>query len=151
MAFAEWKMPAIVRLVLGLSLLAVGMESHAEIYKVIGVDGKVSYTDKEPPPTEKAEKLRLQTYGGAPVVTSSQGSVKRVTILSTQWCGVCTRAKAYMKSRNIDFEEWDVDKSDYARAKMNELGAKGVPVILVGKRKMTGFSEEGLEDMLKTR
>lgn len=132
-----------------LLLLSLGTALHAEVYKIIGADGRVSYTDKEPAPAEKSEKLKLQVYGGAPSVTPSKGSVKRVTILSAQWCGVCTRAKAYMKSRNIDFEEWDVDKSDYARAKMNELGAKGVPVILVGSRKMTGFSESGLEEMLK--
>jgi len=85
-----------------------------------------------------------------PSVSSMKDTVKRVTILSAQWCGQCTRAKAYMAKRKIDFEEWDVDKSDYARAKMNELGAKGVPVILVGKQKMVGFSEEGLEELLKS-
>jgi glutaredoxin len=132
-----------------LAFLAFATAAHAVVYKVIGADGRVSYTDKEPSPAEKSEKLKLQTYTGAPSVSSTKDAVKRVTILSAQWCGVCTRAKAYMKSRKIDFEEWDVDKSDYARAKMNDLGAKGVPVILVGSRKMVGFSEAGLEDMLK--
>lgn len=150
MASTERKSFGPARFALGLSLLFFGMGAHAEVYKVVGADGRVSYTDKEPTPAEKSEKLKLQTYRGAPSVSSTNDAVKRVTILSAQWCGVCTRAKAYMKSRNIDFEEWDVDKSDYARAKMNELGAKGVPVILVGKRKMTGFSEEGLEELLKS-
>ena len=134
-----------------LLLLFFDVEAHAVVYKIIGADGRVSYTDKEPPPTEKTEKLKLQTYTGTPSVSSLKDAVKRVTILSAQWCGVCTRAKAYMTKRKIDFEEWDIDKSDYARAKMNELGAKGVPVILVGKQKMVGFSEDGLEDLLKAR
>ena len=32
---------------------------------------------------------------------------------------------------------------------MNQLSAKGVPVILVGKQKMVGFSAETLEGMIK--
>ncbi|HAH07859.1 MAG TPA: hypothetical protein DCM05_15270 [Elusimicrobia bacterium] len=124
--------------------------AQAEIYKVVGADGKVSYTDKEPQPNSgKTEKLKVQTYSGTPAVSAYSGSVKKVTILSAQWCGVCTRAKAYMKDHKIAFEEWDIDKSEYARSKMNELGAKGVPVILVGKQKMVGFSAETLEEMIK--
>lgn len=152
MASTKRKMSGPAHFAVGLLLLALGMEAHAVVYKIVGADGRVSYTDKEPEATstEKTEKLKLQTYTGAPSVSSMKDAVKRVTILSAQWCGQCTRAKAYMKSRKIDFEEWDVDKSDYARAKMNELGAKGVPVILVGKQKMVGFSEDGLEDLLKS-
>jgi len=124
--------------------------AQAEIYKVTGADGKVSYTDQAPrSATGKTENLKIQTYSGAPSVSSLNGSVKKVIMLSAQWCGVCRQAKAYMSSRKIAFEEWDIDQSDYARSKMRELGAKGVPVILVGKQKMVGFSPEGLDDMLQ--
>lgn len=150
MAVPGWKKSVPARFALGLLFLSLGMEAHAEVYKVIGADGRVTYTDKEPSPAEKTEKLKLQTYTGTPSVSSMKDAVKRVTILSAQWCGQCARAKAYMKSRKIDFEEWDIDKSNYARAKMNELGAKGVPVILVGKQKMVGFSEGGFDDLLKS-
>lgn len=124
---------------------------HAAIFKVVGADGKVSYTDKDPQAaTGKIEKLKMQTYSGAPSVSSYNGSVRKVTLLSAPWCGVCRQAKAYMNSRKIAFEEWDIDRSEYARSKMQELGAKGVPVILMGKQKMIGFSPAGLDDMLKT-
>ena len=125
-------------------------QAQAEIYKIIGADGKVSYADKaSQSATAKTEKLNFQTYSGAPSVSSYNGSVGKVTLLSAQWCGVCRQAKAYMNSRKVAFEEWDIDQSDYARSKMRELGAKGVPVILVGKQKMVGFSPEGLDDMLQ--
>lgn len=132
-------------------ILALGTsQALADIYKVVGPDGKITYTDKEPQASGgKSEKLNIQTYSGAPSVSNLANPVKRVTILSAQWCGVCTKAKNYMKGRNIAFEEWDIDKSDFARAKMNELGAKGVPVILVGNQKMVGFSESRLDSMLK--
>ena len=59
---------------------------------------------------------------------------------STAWCGVCKRAKAYFDDQDIAFDELDVEsdaqgKQDYAR-----LGRRGVPIILVGDRRMDGFS-----------
>lgn len=140
------KRPALLLLALAFCAQPV----QAEIYKVIGADGKVSYTDKDPQSaTAKTEKLKIQTYAGAPSVSSYNGSVRKVTMLSAQWCGVCRQARAYMVSRKITFEEWDIDQSEFARSKMREVGAKGVPVILVGKQKMVGFSPEGLDDMLQ--
>jgi glutaredoxin len=125
-------------------------KTQAEIYKIVGTDGKVSYADKpSQSATAKTEKPKIQTYSGAPSVSTYNGSVGKVTLLSAQWCGVCRQAKVYMKSRKIAFEEWDIDQSDYARSKMRELGATGVPVILVGKQKMVGFSPEGLDDMVQ--
>lgn len=123
--------------------------AQAEIYKVIGADGRVSYTDKNPQSAAKTEKLNIQAYSGAPSASSPNASARKVTLLSAQWCGACRQAKAYMNSRKIAFEEWDIDRSDYARAKMRELGANGVPVILVGKQAMVGFSAERLDAMLK--
>lgn len=140
------KLPLLLLLFLALS----APQAQAEIYKVISADGKVTYADKpSQSATAKTEKLKILTYSGAPSVSSYNGSVKKVTLLSAQWCGVCRQAKAYMNSRKIAFEEWDIDQSDYARNKMKELGAKGVPVILVGTQKMVGFSPEGLDDMLQ--
>lgn len=141
-------MPRLAFLLLALSLCA--LPAQAEIYKVVGADGKVSYTDQ--PPQDKAarsEALKIQTYAGPPAVSAYGGSVRKVTLLSAQWCGACKSAKAYMVGRKIAFEEWDIDRSEFARAKMREVGAKGVPVILVGKQKMVGFSPEGLENMLQ--
>jgi len=130
----------------------VSFHTQADIFKVIGPDGKVSYTDTEPKAasTGKTERLKIQTYSGAPAVSSINGMAKRVTIFSAQWCGVCREAKSYMKTHNIAFEEWDIDKSEYAKSKLNEFKASGIPVILVGNQKMIGFSPEAFEAMRKT-
>lgn len=129
-----------------LTLAVFGLEAQAEIYKIIGPDGKVSYSDKEPQ-SEKAEKLKIQTYSGTPSVSSLNTAFKRVTLFSAQWCGACRKAKAYMASHKIAFDEWDIDTSSYAQAKMKEFGAKSIPVILVGDQKMIGFTPEKFEAM----
>lgn len=128
----------------------IAQQAQAEIFKIIGADGKVSYSDQPPQSASaKTEKLNIQTFSGTPAVSAYNGSAGKVMLLSAQWCGVCKQAKAYLNSRKIAHEEWDIDQSDFARAKMKEVGAKGVPVILVGKQKMVGFSPEGLDAMLK--
>jgi hypothetical protein len=38
------------------------------------------------------------------------------------------------------FSEYDVDKSSKGKRDFKKLGGKGVPVILVGKQRMNGFS-----------
>ena len=41
--------------------------------------------------------------------------------------------------------EYDIEKSSKGKRLYQDLGATGVPVILVGKQRMNGFSEAGFE------
>jgi glutaredoxin len=75
--------------------------------------------------------------------------VNQVTILTTAWCGVCRRAKAWLAAKGVAYTEFDVEKSDAGRTEYRRLGGTGVPIILVGKERMNGFSPERLEQMLK--
>ncbi|MBS4095439.1 MAG: glutaredoxin family protein [Sulfuricella sp.] len=141
----------LIYLVLALSAGVSSALAGSGIYKVVGPDGRISFTDKPPDAAsgQKAEALKITTWSGAPATGNNGESVKRVTLISAQWCGQCTKAKAYMKSKGIVFDEWDIDVSDFARGKMKALKAKGVPVILYQSRHMVGFSPESFEKLLK--
>jgi len=43
----------------------------------------------------------------------------------------------------------DIEKDKQARARYNKMGATGVPVILYGKKRMSGFSEKGFKRIYK--
>ena len=58
---------------------------------------------------------------------------------------MCKKARRYFNDNNISFTEYDIDKDPKAQARFDALEGKGVPVILVGKRRMNGFSVEGFE------
>ena len=47
-------------------------------------------------------------------------------------CNYCTKAKDYLRSRNIEFEEIDLSKKENreARAYYRSLGVKSIPVIV---------------------
>jgi len=72
---------------------------------------------------------------------------KRVLMYSAAWCGVCKRAKRYFSNKKIPYQEKDIDKSRQARQAFIKLGGKGVPLILVGKRQLSGFSPASFEQL----
>jgi glutaredoxin len=55
----------------------------------------------------------------------------------------------YLTRRGVRFTERDVEQSDAAKADYRKLGARGVPVILVGSQRMDGYDEARLAAMLK--
>ena len=71
-----------------------------------------------------------------------------VKMYATSWCPYCAKARAYFARRNIAYVEVDIEKSREGRVEYDKLGARGVPVILVGAQRMNGFSEARLSQLL---
>ena len=64
----------------------------------------------------------------------------KVVLYSTTWCGYCKKARDYFLDQGIAFSEYDVEKSTRGRRDYARLGGKSVPIILVGKTRINGFS-----------
>ncbi len=75
------------------------------------------------------------------------GQAKKIIMYSTESCGYCKKAKAYFEINNISFTERDINKSASAKRQWKKLNGTGVPFILVGKRKMRGFSVSLFENI----
>jgi glutaredoxin len=118
--------------------LLLAWPASAGVYKWTDAQGRIHYSDS-PPPAAKTTQLRLQTYTGPVEVSRAVGTDSGVTIYTTEWCGVCQRAKAFFKQNGVPFREWDVEKTEYGAIKFKQLGGSGVPVITVGAEKMMGF------------
>jgi glutaredoxin len=74
-----------------------------------------------------------------------RGNVQ-ITMYSTDWCGVCQRARAYMRDKRIPFREFDIDLDEQARVRAHALNPKGsVPTITIDKELLIGFSPDSLE------
>jgi glutaredoxin len=118
----------------------------AEIYRWTDAKGKVHFSDKPSAKHKsKSVELRINTYESVSYETSSLDTGKKVIMYSATWCGVCQKAKRYFQANRIPFKEYDIDKSSSAKRAFRKLGGKGVPVILVGKQRMNGFSQAGFE------
>lgn len=122
----------------------------ADIYKWRDADGKVHMSDR-PPEQGEAERLNIRTYTGTEISTAGNRSSKSVVMLSASWCGVCKQARAWMIANSVPFTELDVEKSETGKVEFRRLDGKGVPIILVGDRRMNGFSAERLKGMLESQ
>lgn len=66
-----------------------------------------------------------------------------VIMYGTDWCPYCKKARTYFKSNGINFIEYDIEKNDFAKRMYDLLGGKGVPLILVHGKKLSGFDAQG--------
>lgn len=56
----------------------------------------------------------------------------RIVVYSSDWCPYCTRAKALLASKGVDFEEIRVDGQPQLRAEMTKkAGRTSVPQIWI--------------------
>jgi glutaredoxin len=129
-----------------LLLMFMAAPAWAGVYKWTDAQGRIQYSDV-PPTAAKSTTIKLQSYSGPVQVSRGFEGGSGVTLYTTEWCGVCKRAKAFLKQNNIPFSEWDVEKSDYGAGKFRQLGGKGVPLITVGAQKMLGFDASRLLEL----
>ena len=66
----------------------------------------------------------------------------RIRMYTTRWCGYCTRAKALLESKGIEFEEISLDTDPTFRQKLFDLtGGWTVPQILIDEEPIGGYTE----------
>lgn len=123
----------------------------ADVYKWTDADGRVHFGDR-PPAGLSIQEIRIRSFDGPAEVTGGTGGSivdRGVTVFSTVRCGVCLQAKKHLKARGVSFTEYDIEKNNYGKVEFKRLGGRGVPLILVGAQRMSGFSSDGLDNMLK--
>lgn len=72
----------------------------------------------------------------------------RVIVYGTETCPYCMKTRAYLKERHIPFVDIDIAKSEKGKHDYAQLGGKGVPLILIGNRQMTGFNRVEIDHAL---
>ena len=126
----------------------------AEVFKWTDESGRTHYSDKvkDNQPVESI-KAEVNIYTDKPInytfASSSSGKGKKVIMYSTSWCGYCAQARKYFKKKNIPYIDYDIEKNQRAKRKYDALGGVGVPLILVGKKSITGFSIPAFNDIYK--
>lgn len=130
---------------------------NADMYKWVDANGKTHYSDRPPADNVQQKDISTETYSSVEVrpidpsvfefVLTDDSGNKKVVMYSAEWCGVCKIAKQYFNNNDIAFRELDIDKSEKARRDYDKMKATGVPVILVGKQRMNGFSAANFEKM----
>lgn len=76
------------------------------------------------------------------------GASQQVIVYGNSTCHYCKNAREFLRAKNIDFSDRNIEESKDAAAQFKELGGDSVPLIIVGSEKITGFHEKELLEML---
>lgn len=72
-----------------------------------------------------------------------------VIMYSTRWCPYCKKAREYFKRHQFSYVEFDIEASTTNLESFRALNGNGVPLILVGERRMQGFTPQSFEALLR--
>jgi len=160
-------MRRMVRFAILLLWSAPALTAHGAqtLYKSIGPDGRIVYSDRPPAegrlektmafenlpssplPSAYVEQLRKMGSPPAPAAMPTSG----VVLYSAAWCGFCKKAKAYMAGKGIQYREFDVNTKDGMAAFARAGGGKGVPLLLVDGQRVQGFSLAAYDGLFTNR
>jgi glutaredoxin len=79
----------------------------------------------------------------------SKPKAPRVQLLSASGCAHCARTRALLRAQGVPYQELDVGRSAAGAARFRRLGARGVPVLLIGSRRIDGFQPEAIRRALR--
>jgi len=145
-----------------MALLIPCFVQATDIHKWRDADGKIHFGDKPPADvrteliTVKPNVYETPSIEALSAIFSQDNKRKdrknknrKVILYSTTWCGYCKKARNYFAANNIPYTEYDIENSEKGKRDYKKLGAKGVPVILVGKKRLNGFSEAAFKRIYK--
>lgn len=77
-----------------------------------------------------------------------QNSSKDVVIYTTPTCGYCHRAKAFLAKHGVKYTEYDIKASAKALKNFRSLNGRGVPLIMIGDKRIAGFNKPAIKKAL---
>ena len=74
-----------------------------------------------------------------------------VIMLGAWWCSYCYKAKKYFQKNNIHYCEYDMESTLEGKRLYEKHGAGAIPILLIGKYQLNGFSERQIEAALAAK
>lgn len=139
--------PSLRALLFAAACLAAG-PSFA-LYKVVGPDGKVTYTDRPPSPTAgRASPINARTGASEPATVlplelrqaASRYPVTLYTVPSE--CEPCDEARDLLRKRGVPFAERQVVTAEDGAAFVKLTGGRETPVLAIGAQQLKGLSPQ---------
>ena len=137
-----------------ITLLFSGACCGADIHQWRDRDGGRHFGDRPPAGAQSSTVMvepNVYAGTGADGRATTSRQAHTVVLYSTAWCGYCRKARNYFRTNNIEFAEYDVEKTLKGKRDYKRLGARGVPIILVGKKRLNGFSRAAFENLYRAR
>lgn len=138
--------------VLGVIALAAALASPLaqaqQVYRIVGPDGKVTFSDRQPLTASDAKISETAAKGtggagaaGLPFELRQAAQKYPVLLYTGDNCGPCGTARSLLSNRGIPFNEKTVTTSQDAEALKRLSGETSLPFLTIGSQQLKGFSD----------
>lgn len=133
-----------------LAAASFGDASAQQIFRIVGPDGRVTFSDKAPTdPGSKAAPAKVVSFSpdggsglaGLPFELRQAASRYPVTLYSSPGCQTCAQGRQFLVARGIPFSERVVASKEDGEALMRLAGTQAVPLMTIGSQQLKGWSE----------
>lgn len=118
--------------------------ASAQLYKWVGADGKVTYSDIPPPAGAKqlTTKASGGESGGVPLPEDLAAAVSKnpVTLYTSATCAPCNEGRTLLKQLGIPFSEKTVSTNEDVDKLKKVSGESQLPLLVVSNSKFRGFN-----------
>lgn len=142
----------ICRLALACALAGLGVTAlqAQTVYRIVGPDGRVTFSDK--PSVSAAPFTKVSAPETATAAPSASGvalpfELRRVvnlfpvTLYTANNCAPCEQGRALLRKRGVPFTEKTITSADDAQALQSISGNTSLPFLTIGSQQIQGFSE----------
>lgn len=71
-----------------------------------------------------------------------------VIMLGAWWCPYCLQARKYLQRNNINYCEYDMERSEEGKNLYKKVNGQAIPILLIGDYQLSGFDEGSIEKAL---
>lgn len=133
--------------------LAAGLHASAasaqQVFRIVGPDGRVTFSDQPPPASSNARVTAAATDNSARAAASSAlpfelrkvAGQYPVTLYTGDNCGPCGSARSMLTTRGVPFAEKTVTTNEDAQALQRLSGESVLPFATIGSQQLKGFSD----------
>jgi hypothetical protein len=124
-----------------------------QMYRSVGPDGKVTFSDQPPPTTGNAKVTAARSgrfSGDGPAGNTTIPAELRpvatrypVTLYTSKTCGApCDSGRNLLSARGVPFSEKTVDANDDIESLRRLMGEASLPSVTIGSQQLKGFSDQ---------
>jgi len=117
-------------------------------YKVVGPDGRVTYTDTPPPQssgskvTKLGENPTVAAQVALPIELRQAAQRFPVTLYSLKVCEPCDSARTFLRQRGVPYNEKLVVTGEDGEALQRLSGGRDAPTLTIGAQVLRGLSTD---------
>ena len=129
-------------------LCAAGAAQAQTVYRIVGADGKVTFSDKPPVDVQQG---KIATTGVGAAATSANSSLPfelrqiatkyPVVLYTSSSCAPCDSGRTLLNSRGVPFKERTIITNEDRAALQRQMGDTSLPYLTVGGQRIRGMSE----------